>query len=163
VRREAAAPPQDCAISQQQIQGKPGVVCRLFGAYDTDGRDGTIYFTASRIYHPEQLGGFMLPLPLPRFFAPKLRDDLQIEGAECEGPTWRRGMRVKGSHTLRCRRLGTAAVELRLTTSKGDCVESLPELREPPWTTQCTGAPASRPVSVLHGASCGEVLPPPRP
>jgi len=138
--RSLVGPWEDCASFHPSLFGaRPGVACRLIGSYDTGGTDGDVYFTVWRILPPELSGPLLLPLPLPRLFAPKLRQDLEVDGADCEGSEWRKGMRVKGSHTVRCRRRGTSAITLRLRTTKGDCTEFLPELREPPWREGCGG------------------------
>jgi len=137
--RQLAEPWQRCLDFEQRCRiGKPGgVLCRLIG---TSGEaDETVYFTVLHILDPDQVQPLLLPLPLRRYFAPKLRHDLEIVGAECEGPQWLEGMRVKGQHTLRCRRLGPGAVTFRLVTSKGECTETLPELGDPPWQETCSG------------------------
>lgn len=134
--RPLVEPWERCVFFEQRCRvGKPGVLCRLIGT--SGSADETIYFTALRILDPDLVHPMLLPLPLPRYFAPKLRSDLEITGAECEGPQWLEGMRVKGQHTLRCRRLGKAAVTFHLTTSKGDCTETLPEVGDPPWQETC--------------------------
>jgi|GEM_PF-4379084 len=153
----AVAPPslverwESCALLLRELDmgGKPGVHCRLIGSDDTGTADETLYFSARRIYHPASLGPWLLPFPLPRLFAPKLRRDLEIEGARCEGPEWRQGMRIKGHHTLRCKRLGTSDVTFRLTTSKGDCTETLPAAGDPPWDTTCAEADLEAPAPEL--------------
>lgn len=140
----AEAPPslsepwEGCARIVPYFADKTGVACRLVGSLEGKGADQTLYFTAQRILNEDSLGPLLLPIPLPRYFAPKLRHDLEILGAICEGPKWRKGMRVKGHHTLRCRRRGTAAVTFHLTTSKGDCTATLPALDELPDRTTCS-------------------------
>lgn len=124
-----------CLVFEQGCDAqKPDVECRLIG---TSGRaDETVYFTARRMGAPTDAP--LLPIPLPRFFPPKLHSDLEIVGAQCEGPEWRKGRRIRGQHTLRCRRLGPGPVTFRLTTSKGECTETLPALGDPPWREACS-------------------------
>lgn len=142
-----AGPWEECAgFYRSFVADKPGVVCRLI-ADGTGPGDELIYFSAWRILPEELTHPLLLPIPRPRLFAPKLRQDLEIEGAQCDGPPWRKGMRVKGNHTLRCRRQGSSAVTFRLSTSKGDCTKSLPELGDPSWQEACAeaGPPDSPP------------------
>lgn len=137
----AVAPPslvepwERCALSRRQVDlgGKPGVHCRLIASSEPE----TLYFSALRIFHPDATDPLLLPIPLPRYFAPKLRRDLEIQGATCEGPAWRKGMRLQGHHTLRCQRQDSSEVTFRLVTSKGDCTETLPATDEPTWQESC--------------------------
>lgn len=65
-------------------------------------------------------------LPIP-YFPPKLERDLEITGAECESPAWRKGMKLTGRRaTLRCLRRGSSRISFAIETNKGSCTASVP-------------------------------------
>jgi hypothetical protein len=104
-----------------------GLRCLLLGASDRTGEDETVRFEAA--YSP--VGSMD--------FGTRLKEDLEVLGADCGGERWRAGTRISSGSArfLLCRRQGRSAVSFRLVTGKGECVGQLPELTKPPWQELC--------------------------
>ncbi len=98
--------------------------CILRGSFDLTGEDETVQFEAA--HSPVS----------PMDFGTRLKEDLEVRGADCGGERWRAGAWL-GSRSLRCQRRGRAAVSFRLLTGSGQCEGRLPELTEPPWQELC--------------------------
>lgn len=102
--------------------------CVLLGSFDLTGEDETVQFEAvpSWVFYLD--------------FGTRLKEDLEVRGADCGGERWRAGTWIPtgGSRLLRCRRQGRSAVSFRLVTGRGQCEGRLPELTEPPWQELCS-------------------------
>lgn len=105
------------------------VRCLLLGSFDLTGEDETVQFEA----------GFWAVELME--FRTRLKEDLEVRGADCGGERWRAGTRISDGapRLLRCQRQGRSAVSFRLVTGKGQCEGLLPELTEPPWQELCAG------------------------
>lgn len=104
-----------------------GLRCLLLGSFDLTGEDETVQFEAAHS-----------PVHYLDYWT-RLKEDLEVRGADCGGERWRAGTRIPsgGSRLLRCQRQGRSAVSFRLVTGRAQCEGWLPELTEPPWQELC--------------------------
>ncbi len=101
--------------------------CHLSGSYDLTGEGETVRFEAAH----SPVGSMD--------FGTRLKEDLEVRGADCGGEAWRAGSGIssRGPRRLSCRRQGRSAVSFRLVTGRGHCEVRLPELTELPWEAHC--------------------------
>lgn len=144
------------ASVSEGVREEGSVRCYLNGAYDIEGENETVRFTAWN--SPDAW------LDASAW----LTADLEVDGADCGGNEWRAGSRISSTaaRVLECRRRGRSAVRVKLVTGEGNCIRSLPELTEPPWRELCqsmsssmsdTGLPGTTDTSASTGEPCGGI------
>ena len=121
-------PWQSCRDELYSADPFARLTCAVRGSFDLTGEDETVQLLAA--HSPAD----------PMDYGIKLKEDVEVQGADCNGERWRAGTRFwfGRSRVLRCQRQGRSAVSFRLVTGNGQCEARLPELTEPPWQAHCT-------------------------